>query len=945
MEESSRREKDLPMTEEFEYVRGIDPNGRSVNVPKSLFGGNLDVASEEVLGGIKASPKSETDTNEVKIDPNTGKLYCPPSEVAMATAEKIGGIVADVKTSEETEEVKIDPSTGKAYVKPSSKLEMATSETLGGVKANPATDNDTQEVHITEDGFLVTQPTTGGENEGVTGVKGNAETSYRKGNVNITPANIGLGNVNNTADSDKSVMYATSSGSSIKAIQDANGNVISETYATKTEMSNAESIANEANEKADSAETSSEEALNIANEAKTVANTAKNAVVTLEGLANTTTAQETLAAQVVQIEENKQNVASLNEKLFDKTVTGSRNLCNPSEITSDYYMNNSGTLKSNASYSVTGYIPIKEGQTLVCNSSSDSTSTYHALYDSDKSVVKLIQGTKYGQAISWEEGAAYVRFTTFDAKTSELGGVQVELGTTSTPFVEYVPSSDSFGARLKGSVMPDSVVMEDELYDEISTGSKNLCNPSEIKSGYYMNNSGTLKTNSDYSVTGYIPIKEGQSLVCNASAVSTSAYHAWYDADKNILSTVVGSQYGQSMSWIEGAAYVRFTTFNTKASELGGIQVELGTTSTAFEEYAPGTLTKKIKPELLPELDGKSNSFESFRKSGTVSPSGSLYLASIHIRKNTLLSACVKGEISSVSLGLGYSTSSANQYRDYDSVWAELTQTEIKIYKSYSGDYQLKNTYTHGMALTDCTFIEMDTTIEDGVTVSKLRLFNDVGALYEQTITSGVGQPFFTNNGSTSLNVEISFFARDLVRKIWCFGDSYFSFEDSSRWPYHLTRYGFDNWLSNNQPGLKPQLASTELENLLSSGWKPVILFWCLGMNGDTSESTDSNGNYVINSYQKTYLDKVVSICNENGITLVLATIPTVPARQKTGYNNYVKNLGVRYVDFADAVGATSSGVWNEGLLSSDNVHPSALGGKVLAAKVLVDFPEICIVE
>ena len=119
MTESSRREKDLPMTEEFEYVRGIDPNGRSVKVPKSLFGGNLDVASEEVLGGVKASPKSDTDTNEVKIDPNTGKLYCPPSEVAMATAEQIGGIVAEVKTSEETEEVKIDPNTGKAYVKPS----------------------------------------------------------------------------------------------------------------------------------------------------------------------------------------------------------------------------------------------------------------------------------------------------------------------------------------------------------------------------------------------------------------------------------------------------------------------------------------------------------------------------------------------------------------------------------------------------------------------------------------------------------------------------------------------------------------------------------------------------------------------------------------------------------------------------------------------------------
>lgn len=176
MADEGRREKDLDLVEEFNTVRAITKDGRSVQVPKSKFGGNLEVASDNVLGGIKASPKSDTDTNEVKIDPNTGKLYCPPSEVAMATAEKIGGIVADVKTSNETEEVKIDPSIGKAYVKPSSKLGMATSETLGGVKANPATDNDTQEVHITEDGFLVTQPTTGGENEGVTGVKGNAET-------------------------------------------------------------------------------------------------------------------------------------------------------------------------------------------------------------------------------------------------------------------------------------------------------------------------------------------------------------------------------------------------------------------------------------------------------------------------------------------------------------------------------------------------------------------------------------------------------------------------------------------------------------------------------------------------------------------------------------------------------------------------------------------------
>lgn len=116
MADSSRREKDLDLVEDFKTVRAITDDGRSVQVPKAMFGGNLEVATEDVLGGIKASVKSETDTNEVKIDPNTGRLYCPPSEVSMASSEKIGGVVADGKTETYTVEVKIDTSTGKLYV-------------------------------------------------------------------------------------------------------------------------------------------------------------------------------------------------------------------------------------------------------------------------------------------------------------------------------------------------------------------------------------------------------------------------------------------------------------------------------------------------------------------------------------------------------------------------------------------------------------------------------------------------------------------------------------------------------------------------------------------------------------------------------------------------------------------------------------------------------------
>lgn len=67
----------------------------------------------------------------------------------------------------------------------------------------------------------------------VTGVKGNSESLYRTGNVNITKTHIGLGNVDNTADANKSVRSATS------ATQDANGNVITTYYQKKISVGTA----------------------------------------------------------------------------------------------------------------------------------------------------------------------------------------------------------------------------------------------------------------------------------------------------------------------------------------------------------------------------------------------------------------------------------------------------------------------------------------------------------------------------------------------------------------------------------------------------------------------------------------------------------------------------------------------------------------------------------
>lgn len=76
----------------------------------------LPVAEESALGGIKASPKTENETTEVKIGED-GKLYAPEiSKIRMATENELGGIKASPKTDCDTVEIKIGED-GKLYGK------------------------------------------------------------------------------------------------------------------------------------------------------------------------------------------------------------------------------------------------------------------------------------------------------------------------------------------------------------------------------------------------------------------------------------------------------------------------------------------------------------------------------------------------------------------------------------------------------------------------------------------------------------------------------------------------------------------------------------------------------------------------------------------------------------------------------------------------------------
>lgn len=63
--------------------------------------------------------------------------------------------------------------------------------------------------YTTEEKTKLSGIAAGAQKNTITGVKGSAETAYRTGNVNITAANVGLGNVDNTSDTSKPISTAT----------------------------------------------------------------------------------------------------------------------------------------------------------------------------------------------------------------------------------------------------------------------------------------------------------------------------------------------------------------------------------------------------------------------------------------------------------------------------------------------------------------------------------------------------------------------------------------------------------------------------------------------------------------------------------------------------------------------------------------------------------------
>lgn len=275
-------------------------------------------------------------------------------------------------------------------------------------------------------------------------------------------------------------------------------------------------------------------------------------------------------------------------------------------------------------------------------------------------------------------------------------------------------------------------------------------------------------------------------------------------------------------------------------------------------------------------------------------------------------------------LGFISPTNSATNYID-------VTSTTVTI-KNSTGD---PTVYNHGLTIAN------DLSIRFVVKDAKATItITSKGVSYKVTVhwvqnDSTISYPRLVSENTIAPKAILSVDMGACKHDVWMFGDSYMGYQNNARWAYWMVQDGLsNNILGTGSAGCTSEASNITFEALLDYA-TPKYAVLATGMNDGTDSGDTPSANWV------TRKNNFLAICSANGITPILATIPTVPTVNNEAKNTWVRESGYRYIDFAKAVGANSSGVWYTGMLSTDNVHPTELGAKALYDQVLVDLPEI----
>lgn len=614
------------------------------------------------------------------------------------------------------------------------------------------------------------------------------------------------------------------------------------------------------------------------------------------------------------------------------------NLLDPNRIIKNYYIDDKGKIIKNADYSII-YIPMR-GNSITTNSNGGG---YLAATDEYGNITHVnSETTSTMKTIEYIEGDFYAivsLYNTYIGKEaaiaygteipsySKFGYYPITKGEAVEKDVEYLKNRINTGT-VDGDNIIDGTIGISKLSDEIieSKISKNLYNPNDPKCvvDYYLGQDGNLKSNSAYIVTGFIPFTESMgSIKCskNGRDIVGGAFSVLYDKDKQVIKVVQNNTSLGLLTWQENVAYARFSVEAESLTEK--IQVEIGEDITEYEPYFRET---KIKSNLLDSNGTHSTiAYSSLGEPVLTITKDSLDVGTTfaitefpyYIKKGLVMSfyANIEGPLTNLYIGKGYS-----QFRG---TYFLITDTSISLIK-YEDNESIKEQVNHNITIS--TYIKISISVDNNGKAHVI--LQSLENTFEYTFDWGFEgnyAPFILSNDNTLTNIKFSIGCKDFKLPVWAFGDSYFGV-DSSRWIGQIKNLGYFNFFVDGLAGASSEKAYEDLQKCLNFG-TPKYLIWCLGMN-------DNDNSFI------TIFNSVKRICEQKGIILIGATIPTVPTRNKEVISTTVRNSGLRYIDFYKAMGTNSNGEWYTGFLSADGVHPSPLGAINQATQALNDFSE-----
>lgn len=671
----------------------------------------------------------------------------------------------------------------------------------------------------------------------------------------------------------------------------------------------------------------------------------------------------------------------------------SSNLLSPSDIVANgkIIRKDNGTQYAySGAYGHTNKIKIPENGRLICKSvvANSGVIASAVFYDENKEFIagEGLGITTNGNSFAYNpsllpNGAYYIVYNLWTATDGKYG---VFNGTTLPdpfvdwfePYYEQKPTIPENGTITTDKIANGAVTLGKTNFSMVER-SKNLVDISTMMRGGFWGSDGTYKNQntSNYKCSILIDVEAGEayhlSLRNNVACVpgngDSAAYIVFYNGSTKV--SVLNAGGAKQFTVPEGANKVGFSLAVRQipsgyTDSYGQVQLEKGTVRTTYDTY----WTKEvIKPEVMPTdlipdgaittqkiaeravtqdklADGivvasAPNKFNGWRVSNDSVAAGS-YIQTIgtyRCRKGLTVAVIIVGLVEEIRINVG------GQY-------VYLTSTTIG--STNTGE----TAYEHGLTLGSITTVVINCGSDKNITTNtKIRVIDDKGNTFEKTnydmrlVAGKIGVR--NNNTSDSVGISLSVFNKDLPKKIWMFGDSYFSYVESARWTYHLMNWGYTNYLLNAMGGETATQALTDLNLLLQSGAKPSYIVWCLGMNNGTDENGQVNAEWL------GVTNQLITLCQQIGATLVFGTIPSVPSYPHVALNDWIRQSGYRYIDFAVAVedplqgGANYWRLWGNdtsspasgSLLSSDKVHPTQYGAVELAARFLADFPEITV--